>query len=134
MTANPPVATVSAQGDGAVSRSGLLGTTTIDDPGALKKAGAGALELAGELKSKEHIADGALHIGGQDLIGDSWGGELGNAMFEAKELWAKQSAALVQTCRDLHEQCTTTADNYTTTETANAESMHAVSKTRSPFG
>ncbi|WP_369359056.1 hypothetical protein [Streptomyces sp. cg2] len=45
-----------------------------------------------------------------------------------------QTSALVRTCRDLHEQCTTTADNYTQTETANAGSMDAVSKSRSPFG
>ncbi|MFH9419167.1 hypothetical protein [Streptomyces sp. NPDC017529] len=121
-------------GPGATTRSGLFGETSIDDPGSLKKAGAGALELAGELNSKAGLADGALQIGGQDLIGDSWGGDLGGAMLEAKERWAKQTAALVRTCRDLHEQCTTTAENYTTTETANSETLAAVSKARSPLG
>ncbi|MET9293603.1 hypothetical protein [Streptomyces sp. NPDC003077] len=111
-----------------------LFSTKIDDPGSLRQAGAGALELAGELNSKKEGACSALHIGGMGMIGDSWGGELGNAIFEAKDRWAKQSDALVQVCRDLHAQCTSTADNYTKTETANTETMNALSKTRSPFG
>ncbi len=136
MSSDPFVTATAARGQGAEgtqSRSGLFGTTTIEDPASLKKAGTGALELAGKLHS-DSLADGALQMGGQGLIGESWGGDLGGAMFDAKERWAQQTAALVRTCRDLHEQCTTTADNYTKTETANAETMDAVSKTRSPFG
>lgn len=137
MSSDPFVTTTAARGlgaGGAATRSGLFGgTTTIEDPPSLKRAGTGALELAGELHSKAEVGENALFIGAQGFFGD-WGGELGTSMLDAKESWVHQTAALVRTCRDLHEQCSTTADNYTKTETANAETMSAASKTRSPFG
>ncbi|MEW9517385.1 hypothetical protein [Streptomyces tubercidicus] len=137
MSSDPLATTTAAQGSGvggATTRSGLFGdTSAIEDPQSLKKAGTGALGLAGELHTQSRVAEDSLHWPGQDLLGNDWGGDLGNAILQAEGRWAKQAAALVQTCRALHDQCTTTADNYTKTEAANTETMNAVSKTRSPF-
>lgn len=111
----------------------LAGTTRIDDPASLKQAGHGALELAGSLNSASRYADDTTATAASALKGANWSGSLGNAMSQALDTWHQQSHALVQTCRDIHAKCTATADNYTQTEAANADSMSAV-RQQSPFG
>ncbi|MDI3422690.1 hypothetical protein [Streptomyces luteolus] len=111
----------------------MSGTTQISDPQSLKKAGTGAGELAGRMKAIGASADTESQNAASAMKMDYWYGSLGVALEGALRTWQSQTDALVGKCRSLHDKCTQTADNYLTTETANAQGMNAIRPTLSDF-
>jgi hypothetical protein len=123
--------TMSAPNSGSAPAGGVqttgFGTTQVDDPSALNRAGQGALELGSALHSRGRISDDDVMIAASVAVGSEfWSGELGNAITQMMELWDTQVGGLAATCRDIHTRCTTTANNYTRTEAANGDEMTAL--------
>jgi len=129
----PPLLTPYQPGPLSPNYGTLAGTTKVDDPASLKRAGSGALELAGTLHSASRHSDDTTGLAASGLEGVNWGGSLGSTLSQTLDTWHEQADALVRTCRDIHDKCTATADNYTNTESANTQNMSAV-RTQSPFG
>jgi hypothetical protein len=109
------------------------GTTRIDDPSSLERAGHNALELAGNLNSDAKLADDDTTFAASCLKGTYWYGSLGNAMDQVVDTWQAQSEALVRRCRSIHTKCAATADSYAKTETINTQNLSAA-RSQSPFG
>lgn len=103
-----------------------LGTAHVEDPDQLRKAGTGARALAGDLKAKGERGAGALGMASQTFIGTR-NPELSKALVKAHDRWEQQVSELRKLSLQVASNCITTADNLTTTETANSETMKSLS-------
>ncbi|UKY47802.1 hypothetical protein [Streptomyces inhibens] len=106
----------------------------IEDPVSLRAAGTGALEMAGELHAKGNHGSEATSCAVAWFLDPFWFGELGGALLDVSERWEEQTKVLVGLCRDVHANCTETANNYTKAESANTETMKSVAPLHTPFG
>ena len=95
------------------------GQTKIDNPGALKGAGNGAGEVAGQLRAVTGLPVDACTSAAGSLAGDNWDGALGAALRTTVQTWSSQADALVRTCQGIAQKCRQTADNYVRTEQVN---------------
>ncbi|MFM9368328.1 WXG100 family type VII secretion target [Streptomyces sp. Da 82-17] len=126
------VQTMSGGGPGgAVGSNAFSG---VDDPGALNRAGQASTEIGGTVKTAGMVGDDERLWGGVGaLSGDLWGGELGVALSSAMESWDAQATKLRKSCEAIGQQCTATANNYTTTESANESEMNSVRNSLADF-
>ncbi|NBE53615.1 WXG100 family type VII secretion target [Streptomyces boluensis] len=116
---------------GARSQSGLNG---VDDPAALNRAGQASTELASMVQRGGLVGDDGQMMGAVGaLAGDLWGGELGAELMKTMESWDRQAAKLRKSCESIGENCTQTANNYTTTESANETEMNSVRNSLADF-
>lgn len=123
---------MSAGGDsGGVQTNGMSG---VQDPAALNRAGQGANEMASVVQSHGHVGDDERMWGAVGaLSGDLWGGQLGVELSRTMESWDRQATRLKKLCQEIGTRCTTTAGNYTRTESANEQEMNAVRSSLSDF-
>ncbi|MET9293863.1 hypothetical protein [Streptomyces sp. NPDC003077] len=110
------------------------GTTRLDDPESLKRSGNGANELAGLLKTHSAAVDDETKSASGAFKMDFWYGSLGVSIESVLSTWQSQTTALVNKCRDLHDKCVATSDNYLQSEHANVGAMKNVRPDDSPFG
>ncbi|MDG4858540.1 hypothetical protein P8605_10315 [Streptomyces sp. T-3] len=126
---------MSAGGGGGVgpmqAGGGLSG---VDDPAALNRAGQGAYQLGSLVQSNGRVGDDDQMIAATAALGaDFWGGELGLELMKTMEIWDKQAEKLSRTCAAIGDRCTTTANSYTTTESANDQEMSTLQRSLSDF-
>ncbi|MEU8992376.1 hypothetical protein AB0C98_39375 [Streptomyces sp. NPDC048558] len=126
------IQTMSAgNGSGGVQTNGMSG---VHDPAALNRAGQGATEMAAVVKSHGHVGGDERMWGAVGaLSGDLWGGQLGVEISRTMESWDRQATKLNKLCQEIGTRCTTTAGNYTRTESANEQEMNAVRSSLSDF-
>ncbi|MER6091053.1 WXG100 family type VII secretion target [Streptomyces bluensis] len=118
-------------GSGGVQTNGMSG---VRDPAALNRAGQASTEMASVVQSHGHVgSDDRMWGGVGALSGDLWGGQLGAELSKTMESWDKQATKLKKLCQEIGTRCTTTAGNYTRTESANEQEMNAVRSSLSDF-
>ncbi|WP_327351432.1 hypothetical protein [Streptomyces sp. NBC_01304] len=118
-------------GVGVQAGGGLSG---VDDPGALNRAGQGAYQLGSLVQSNGRVGDDDQMIAAAAALGaDFWGGELGFELMKTMETWDKQAQQLSRTCQAIGDRCTTTANSYTTTESANDQEMSTLQRSLADF-
>ncbi|MEU1475555.1 hypothetical protein [Streptomyces sp. NPDC005760] len=109
----------------------MSGGTDVAHPEALKKAGSGASEIAGETRTAgDHPLD-ETRSAATDFSAD-WSGGLGAALNSLASVWSLQVDGLVGRCRDLSAQFGTTGNNYVEVESVNTQTVKSVQP--SPFG
>ena len=108
--------------------------TDIEDPAALNRAGTGAQELAGRMRSAgAHPVDETASAS-RDFGRGHWDGGLGGALSNLAQTWSSQVSALAASCDGLARQCGGSGLLYQNTETANTQTMRSLSGEPSPFG
>lgn len=123
-------------GPGGASGGGMRSNSLngVDDPAALARAGQAADELGSMVKRVGMVGEDGQILGGVGaLAGDLWGGELGAELLKTMESWDRQATKLRKSCESIGERCTQTANNYTTTESANESEMSSVRNSLSDF-
>ncbi|WP_399085497.1 hypothetical protein ACGH2B_06615 [Streptomyces sp. BBFR2] len=109
--------------------------TEIDDPAELRKAGQGALDLAGETKKAGNRPLDETRAASQGFSQAEWDGGLGKALSELSETWSRQLNSLQADCVLLGGQCIDTSEAYSTVESTNSAVMgNAGREVNSPFG
>ncbi len=118
-------------GAGGVQTNGMSG---VQDPAALNRAGQASTEMASVVRSHGHVGSDERMWGAVGaLSGDLWGGQLGVELSKTMESWDRQATKLQKLCQEIGTRCTTTAGNYTRTESANEQEMNAVRSSLSDF-
>ncbi|WP_327354518.1 hypothetical protein [Streptomyces sp. NBC_01304] len=118
-------------GVGVQAGGGLSG---VDDPAALNRAGQGAYQLGSLVQSNGRVGDDEQMIAATAALGaDFWGGQLGLELMKTMETWDKQAKKLSNTCAAIGDRCTTTANSYTTTESANDQEMSTLQRSLADF-
>ncbi|MFI1733805.1 WXG100 family type VII secretion target [Streptomyces acidicola] len=118
-------------GSGGVQTNGMSG---VQDPAALNRAGQASTEMAGVVQNHGHVGSDERMWGAVGaLSGDLWGGQLGVELSKTMESWDRQATKLKKLCQEIGTRCTTTAGNYTRTESANEQEMNAVRSSLSDF-
>jgi hypothetical protein len=112
----------------------MSGGTDIDDPAALNRAGTGAQELAGRMRSVGAHPVDETSSASRDFSGGHWDGGLGGALGGLAQMWSSQASALAARCDGLARQCNGSGLLYQNTETANTQAMRSLSGEPSPFG
>lgn len=110
------------------------GWTRIGDPDALGAAGQAAAQRAGEARAAGRLPEESSERAFREFRGESWDGELGDALAGALRKWAEQTSTLVGSCRSFAGKCTETAENFRGTEQTNTTVLRATRPTDSPFG
>lgn len=111
-----------------------LDDTDIGDPASLKKAGSGAIDLAGDTKMAGSRPIDETQAAAKDFSGGNWEGGLGKALTEVARTWARQSSALQASCVEMGNQFRETSNNYSSGEEENVSVIQRVESERSPFG
>ncbi len=101
----------------------------------LRKAGQGALDLAGETKKLGSRPLDETRAAAKGFSGADWDGGLGKALGELSETWGRQVGSLQAECVLLGAQCVDTGNAYSSVESKNSSLMgHVDQGMDSPFG